>query len=172
MEYQALHATPWLHGSFWVFIAIVIFAVLAGRQIIGALTGMLDARTESVKMALAEAAQLKAEAEAMLEAAKARQQQAAEDARHILETAAAEAQRLAVELAEEARAAAARRERMALERIAAAEANALREVRAAAIDIATAALSGLLRDEFGPEADARLQDRAIANIPTALRQPV
>jgi len=172
MEYQALHPQPWLHGSFWVFVAIIVFAVFAGRKILDAINGMLDARTQSVRDALDEAARLKAEAEAMLEAAKAAQAQAIQDAKDILETAQAGAARMAAELAADAKTAAKWRERMALERIAAAEANAVKDVRAAAIDIATAAATAILREQFSAEADAAMIDHAIAGVPAALRQAV
>lgn len=159
----------YLHGSFWVFVAVVIFALLAGRQISRAIAAMLDERTAGVSAALAEAAQLKAEAEAILADAKARQKQAEDDAKKILETAHVEAANLAAALAVEAEAAAKRRERMAIDRIAAAEASALAEIRAAAIDVATAASTALLADTLGPEADAALIDKAIAAAPVALR---
>lgn len=172
MEYQALYGTPWQHGSFWVFIAIVIFVVLLGRKILAAINAMLDARTQSVQAALDEAAKLKAEAEAMLKDAKARQAQAAEDAKQILASAKTEAARMAAELAAEAEATAKRRERMAVERIAAAETAAVNDVRAVAIDIATAASAALLREGFGAEADAAMIDQAIAGAPAALRQAI
>ncbi|HYP62476.1 MAG TPA: F0F1 ATP synthase subunit B [Acidocella sp.] len=157
------------HGAFWVFVAVAIFALVAGRQIARAIAGLLDKRTASVSAALAEAAQLKAEAEAMLADAKDRQKQAEEDAKKILETAHVEAASLAAALAAEAEASAKRRERMALDRIAAAEASALAEIRATAIDVATAASTTLLAETFGPQADAALIDKAIAAAPTALR---
>jgi len=172
MEYQAFHHVPWEHGSFWVFVAIVIFSVLAGRKILGVIAAMLDARTQSVRDALDEAARLKAEAEAMLVEAKAAQAQSIEDAKNIIETAQAAAARMAAELAADARAAAKWRERMALERIAAAEASAVKDVRAAAIDVATAASAAVLRERFGAEADAALVDLAIAGVPAALRSQV
>lgn len=172
MEYQALHSDFWAHGVFWVFIAVVIFAALAGRKIIGALVGMLDARTKQVQDALDEAAQLKAEAEAMLRDAKNAQAQAAKDAEQILASATAEAARMAAALTAEAEATAKRRERMAMERIAAAEAAALKEVRAAAIDIATAASARLLHDNFGAATDAAMIDQSIAGVPAALRRTI
>ncbi|HEY1856465.1 F0F1 ATP synthase subunit B [Acidocella sp.] len=172
MEYQALHNTPWMHGSFWVFVAVVIFAILAGRRIVGVLTSMLDARTQQVRDALDEAANLKAEAEAMLLEAQAAQAQAIKDAEQILASAQAEAARMAAALAAEAQATAKRRERMAMERIAAAEASAVNEVRAAAIDIATAASAQLLRDTFGAAADAAMIDQSITGVPAALRQAI
>jgi F-type H+-transporting ATPase subunit b len=170
MEYQALNLTPWLHGSFWVAVAVVIFAFLAGRPIVAAITGMLDARTKAVQAALDEAAQLKVEAEVILAQAKAAQAQALIDAQAILESAHESAERLAAELATSAKNAAKWRERMALERIAAAEAAAVHDVRAAAIDIATAASSALLRDNFDAKADAAILDQAILGVPAALRQ--
>ncbi len=169
MEYDSLHVTPWTHGTFWVLVAVVIFAVLAARKLWAAIAGMLDARTRHIRETLAEAAQLKEEAEAMLAEAQARQAQAAADAKMILQTAHEEAARLAAELAGEAEATAARRERMALERIAAAEAQALKEVRAIAVDVATAASVRMLRENFGASADAALLDHAIQALPTALR---
>jgi F-type H+-transporting ATPase subunit b len=170
MEYQALYQAPWQHGSFWVFVAIVIFVVLLGRKILAAINGMLDARTQHVRNALDEAAKLKAEAEAILKDAKARQAQAMEDAKQILASAQAEAARMAAELAEEGQATAKRRERMALERIAAAEASAVNEVRAVAIDIATAASAALLREGLSVQADAAFIDQAISGVVGALRQ--
>lgn len=157
------------HGSFWVFVALVVFAIVAGRQIARIIGAMLDERGASVSAALAEASQLKTEAEAMLAEARKRQAQAEEDAKSILETAHVEAASLAASLAAEAEAAAKRREQMALDRIAAAEASAVAEIRATAIDIATAASTALLSDTFGPQADAALLDKAIAAAPAALR---
>ncbi len=52
MEYQAFHANPWQHGSFWVAVAIVIFALLFWRKIAVPFVGMLDARTNAVREAL------------------------------------------------------------------------------------------------------------------------
>lgn len=170
MEYQALSgAAFYTHGAFWVFVAVAVFAFLAGRKILSGIAGLLDARAKSVSDALAEAAQLKAEAEVILADAKARQAQAVEDAKQILATAQQEAASLAAALTAEAEAAAKRRERMAVERIAAAEAAAVNEVRAAAIDIATTASAALLRDGLGAQADATLIDHAIAGVPGALR---
>jgi F-type H+-transporting ATPase subunit b len=172
MEYQAFHAVPWAHGSFWVAVAIIIFAGLFARKIITALAGMLDARTAAVRASLNEAAALKAEAEALLADAQARQAQAVADARQIIESAQAEAAKISADLASEARAVAKRRERLALDRVAAAEKAALQEVRSMAIDVATAAAAQLLRSGFAAETEPAMIDHAIAGIPAALRQSV
>lgn len=171
MIYGALSGEAfYLHGAFWVAIAVVIFAAVAGRQVWRMIANLLDARTASVTAALAEAAQLKQEAQAILADAKARQAQAEADAKAILETAHVEAASLAAALAAEAEASAKRREKMAVDRIAAAEASALAEIRAVAIDVATSASAALLADQFGPAADAALLDNAIAGAPAALRR--
>jgi F-type H+-transporting ATPase subunit b len=172
MEYQALHAIPWEHGSFWVAVAIIIFAVLFGKKIVIPVTGMLDARTAAVRAALDEAASLRAEAEALLADAKTRQAQAISDAEKIREDAKAEAARTAAAYAKEARAVTRRRERLALDRIAAAEKAALQEVRSVAIDVATTAAAHLLRDGFAEDTRAAMIDQSIAAIPSALRQAV
>jgi F-type H+-transporting ATPase subunit b len=172
MEYQAFHTIPWQHGAFWVAIAIIVFAVLFADKIAMPVLAMLDARTQAVRDALDEAARLKAEAEAMLADAKARQQQAAEDARQILQTAHDEAVRMAADLAREAEASARWREKLAMERIAGAEKAAIADVRAAAIDIASTAAGTILRNTFGPMIDGKLLDNSIAQLPAALRQRV
>jgi F-type H+-transporting ATPase subunit b len=172
MEYQALHAIPWEHGSFWVAVAIIVFAVLFGKKIVIPVTGMLDARTAGVRAALDEASALRAEAEALLADAKLRQAQAIAEAEQIREAAKAEAARTATALAAEARAVTKRRERLALDRIAAAEKAALQEVRSVAIDVATTAASHMLRAGFAADTDTAMIDKAIAGVPAALRQAV
>jgi F-type H+-transporting ATPase subunit b len=172
MEYQAFHAVPWQHGSFWVFVAIVIFAVFFARKIITPINTMLDGRAKAVRDALAEAAALKAEAQTLLADAKARQAQANADAEDILASAQREAARLSESLLAEAQATAKRRERLALDRIAAAEKAAIAEVRSVAIDVATAASESLLRAGFAADADPAMIDKSITALPAALRQPV
>jgi F-type H+-transporting ATPase subunit b len=172
MEYHALTLAPWLTGTFWVTMAVLVFAVVFARKIAKPIAGMLDSRATSVRTALDEAANLKAEAQALLAEAKARQQQAIEDAKQILASAHAEAARMADELAKEAEATSKRRERMALDRIAAAEKAAIQEVRSVAVDIATAAATHLLQNGFAANAGPAMIDHAITGIPAALRQRI
>ena len=68
----------------------------------------------------------------------------------------------------EAEASAKRRERMAIERISAAERAAVDDVRLAAVDVATAATRDVLAEGLTADADARLIDQAIAQLPAAL----
>ena len=152
----------------WVAIAYITFFLLLGRKLWAAIAGMLDARTDAVRAELDEAKRLREEAEAMLRDASARRVAAIADANALLEGARAEAIRLAAAAEAEAKAAAARRERMALDRIAAAEKAAVDEVRIAAAEIAAAAAERVIREDFTAAADAALIDHAIGGLPSAL----
>jgi F-type H+-transporting ATPase subunit b len=172
MEYQAFTLLPWITGTFWVTAAVIVFLIIFGRRILGPVNGMLDGRAAIIRAALDEAAQLKAEAQAMLADAKARQEQAIADARQILASAHAEAGRISEELTREAEATARRRKQMAQDRIAAAEKAALHEVSNIAVDVATAAVAQLLRNGYAADINDSMIDHAIAGIPAALHQAV
>ncbi len=172
MEYHALTLLPWLTGTFWVTIAVLVFLVIFGGKIALPVNNMLDARAAGVRAALDEAAQLKAEAEALLADAKRRQEQAIADAKQILESAHAEAARMSEELTKEAEATAKRRKQMAMDRIAAAEKAALHEVSNVAVEVAGAAVAQLLRKGFAADKNDAMIDHAIAGIPAALHQAV
>ncbi len=172
MEYHALTLLPWITGTFWVTAAVVVFALIFGRRIASPVSKMLDARAGGVRAALDEAAQLKAEAQAMLADAKRRQEQAVSDAKQIVEFAHAEAARMAEDLTKEAEATATRRKQMAMDRIAAAEKAALQEVSNIAVDVAAAAVAQLLRNGFAADKADALIDHAITGIPAALHQRI
>jgi F-type H+-transporting ATPase subunit b len=165
---EAHHETFFGNPRTWVAVAFVIFFVIFGRTIRKAVVGILDKRADTVRAELAEASRLRQEAEAMLADATARREAAIAEAQQVLENAKAEAARVAAATAEETRAAATRRERMALDRIAAAEKQAVTDVRLAAADVAATAATRLIRDSFDANADAALLDHAIGTLPTAL----
>jgi F-type H+-transporting ATPase subunit b len=154
--------------SSWVLIAFVLFFVLFGRKLWGALAGLLDARAMTVKAELEEAARLRREAEAMLRDAEKQRTEALAEAKTLIDGARTEAGRVAAATAAEAEAAAKRREQMALDRIAAAEKAAVEEVRLAAAEVATAAARQVISEGLTAEADARLVDQAITRLPAAL----
>jgi F-type H+-transporting ATPase subunit b len=167
MQYETLMSMPWVHGAFWVLVAIVIFVVLFGRKIVVPVSAMLDQRAETVRQSLDEAARLRAEAQAMLEDAKKKREQALAEAKDILARAKEEAARAAAELAAEAEMRARARERMAQERIGSAQASAIAAVRTAAVEVAIAATAQALREGLSAAEDARLVDHAIAEVPSA-----
>lgn len=152
----------------WVLIAFVLFFVIFGGKLWSALTGMLDDRRNRVQAELDEASRLRQEAESMLREAETRRAEALREAQAMIEGAKAEATRVAAAAAAEAEASARRREQMAMDRIAAAEKAAVDEVRLTAAEIATVAARQVIADGLSPEADARLIDSAITQLPSAL----
>jgi F-type H+-transporting ATPase subunit b len=152
----------------WVVIAFILFFVLFGKKLWGALAAMLDARAVKVRAELEEATQLRQEADKMLRDAEKQREEALADAKALIDGAKAEAARIAAAAAREAESSARRREQMALDRIAAAEKAAVDEVRLNAADIATAAARQVLAEQLTPDADAVLIDQAISQLPAAL----
>jgi F-type H+-transporting ATPase subunit b len=152
----------------WVGIAFVLFFVIFGRRLWAALAQMLDDRASKVRTELEEAARLRQEAEAMLRDAEARRAEALRDAQALIAGARTEADRVASAAAAEAEASARRREQMAMDRIAAAEKSAVDEVRLTAAEIATAAARQVIAEGLSADADSRLIDHAITQLPSAL----
>lgn len=167
MQYESLMSIPWSHGTFWVFVALVIFAILFGRKILTPVMGALDQRAVTVRQSLEEASRLKIEAESLLADARKKRAEAIAEAKDILERAKEEAARTAAELTAEAEQRAKARERMVQERIEAAQASAVAEVRNTAIEVAIAATTEALRTGLSTAQDATLVDHAIAEVPAA-----
>ncbi|MSP05784.1 MAG: F0F1 ATP synthase subunit B [Acetobacteraceae bacterium] len=153
----------------WVAIAVVLFLVIFGRKVWSTLTQTLDDRASAVQAELEEAARLRREAEALLQEAQVRRHAALREAQSLLEGAQAEATRVTAAAAAEAEASAKRRERMAMDRIAAAEKAAVDEVRITAAEVATAAARDVISQTLTAEADAKLVEHAIGQLPAALR---
>lgn len=158
-----------MNPEFWVLVAFLIFFGLFGKTLWRAIAAMLDSRAAAIRLELDEAAKLRAEAERMLQEAQAARAAALEEARAVVLAARAEAQRLSEAAHAEAEASAKRRERMALDRIAAAEKAAITEMQQTAADIAVHAARAVIAETLSADEDAALQDRAIANLPRALR---
>ncbi len=154
----------------WVAAAFVVFFLLFGRKLWGAIAQMLDDRAARIRAELDEATRLRTEAEAMLKDAQARRDAAVTEAKQLLDGAKVEAARLVQQAAAEAEAAARRREQMAMDRIAAAEKAAVDEVRTTAAEVATIAARQVMADGLSAEADGRLIDQAFTQLPAALAQ--
>jgi F-type H+-transporting ATPase subunit b len=158
-----------MNAEFWVLVAFLIFFGVFGGQIWRALAAMLDSRAESIRIELAEAANLRAEAEQMLREAQAARQAALDEARDIINRGRAEAVRIAEAAHAEVEAQAARRERLALDRISAAEKAAVTEVRQTAAEIAASAARAVIASTLTAQEDGALIDHAIGALPKALR---
>lgn len=155
--------------EFWVLVSFVVFFVVFGRRLWAAVTGMLDGRAAAIRAELDEAQRLRQEAEGMLADAERARTAALAEAEAVLARSHAEAAHVAAAAATEAEASAKRRERVALERIAAAEKAALDDVRRTAADIATQAARMVIAEGLGEERENAILDRAIADLPRALR---
>jgi F-type H+-transporting ATPase subunit b len=103
--------------SFFIFLATIIFFVLFGRAALKALKGVLEKRIEAIKTQLAEAQNLKEEAQNILAISKGKQSKAYEEAQQIIDHAKAEANLLKQTSLKECELILERRETMALERI-------------------------------------------------------
>jgi len=160
----------WAEPRTWVALCFIVFFVLFGRRLWAALASMLDNRAAQVRAQLEEAARLREEAEAMLRDAEKQRSEALAEAKAMIEGARTEAARVSANTAAEAEAAARRREQMALDRIAAAEKAAVDEVRQTAAEVATRATREVIAEGLTPDADGRLIDHAITQLPSALAQ--
>ena len=152
----------------WVVLAFILFFVVFGKKLWAALAAILDARATSVRAELEEASRLRREAESMLRDAEKQRADALSDAKTLIEGARAEAARVSSAAAADAESSAKRREQMAIDRIAAAEKAAVDDVRLAAVDVATTAARQVIAEGLSADADSKLIDDAIAQLPTAL----
>jgi len=159
-----------LHNpEFWVLVSFVVFFALFGGKLWAAIAKSLDGRAEQIRAELAEALRLRTEAETMLSEASRARQEALVEAAQVLERSRIEAAHVAEAAMAEADASAKRRERVAVERIAAAEKAAIAEIRQTAADIATEAAREVIGQGIGEERETAILDRAIADLPRALR---
>jgi F-type H+-transporting ATPase subunit b len=155
-----LDSYAWIGGLAFACFVAVLWRFGAFRMIGSA----LDDQAAKVKADLAEAAALKAEAEAMKARAAAEAAEAKARSEAMIANAEAEAKRIVAQSAVDAEAAIARRTRMAEDRIAAETRSAEAALRARAADIAVKAAQVLIAERAGrPELEA-LTDSAIASL--------
>lgn len=150
--------------TFWVAVAFVLFFVLFGKKIGGALIGKLDERSDRIRNELDEAVRLREEAQELLATSQRQKRESAHEAQRLLEQAAKEAERATKDAEGRLVEQLARREQLAKEKIAQAEARAIEDIRDHAIDIAMAATTEVIAsglDETGANA---LIDRAIVGL--------
>lgn len=165
-EHAAGHETLLGMDSYgWVGLAFLAFVLLLWK--LGSfkmISGALDSQAEKVKADLAEAAALKAEAEAMKVRAAAEQAEAEAGAKSMLANAEVEAKRIVEQAVIDADTAIARRTKLAEDRINAEVRSAEAELRARAADITVKAAQALLAERAGKGELAELTDAAIAGL--------
>ena len=155
-----LGAEGWVYVGLTIFLFLAIFVAKAPKKI----TDTLDQRIADTKRKLDEATAIRAEAEALLAQAKARDAASAGDAAAIVAQAETEAAAMLAKAEADLTDLIARRQTMAEDKIAAAERGAIAEVRALAADAATRAAAAILAERHGAESDKALVDRTIAGL--------
>lgn len=159
----------YLHNpEVWIAIGFVLFLILAYKPGSKALVGGVDARIDKIKAQLAEAASLRAEAEAALQAAEKRQRDVVAEAEKLLAEARTDAERTKAHMLSEIEHLTSRRQKDALDKIAQAESQALAEVRRLAADVAIAATAQVLAAHVKGKAGDALIDQAIADLPARI----
>ncbi len=147
----------------WVGLAFLAFFLLLWKLgAFKAITGALDSQAEKVKADLAEAASLKAEAEAMKARAAAEAAEAESSAKAMLANAEVEAKRIVEQAVIDADDAIGRRTKLAEDRINAELRTAEAELRARAADITVKAAEVLLAERSKKGELAGLTDASIA----------
>lgn len=150
--------------EFWLWIALVaLIALVVWKGRVGILAG-LDVKVERIRLAIAEAESLKAEAEKTLAEYKRKQRDALAEAERIVAHAKHEAEEIREQQLAQLKETLARREQLAMERVAQAEANAVRAVQAGAVDAAIAATAELVRSRMDQERASALIDSSIEEV--------
>ncbi|HEX8262073.1 MAG TPA: F0F1 ATP synthase subunit B [Allosphingosinicella sp.] len=164
-EHHPLPTALGLDAPQWIALAmVVVFAILIWKRVPALIGKALDSKIAAIRAQLDEAAQLRAEAEAIKAEYEARAAQADAEAATVLERARAEAEGIVRQAESDAAALVERRSRMAEDKIAAAERAAVEEVRAKAARAAAAAAESLIREKLDAGADKALVDRTIAGL--------
>lgn len=163
-----LHHMPTAFGisapGFVALSMLVVILLLLWKKVPALIGRMLDAKIATIRHDLDEAAALRAEAEALLAKAEARDKASAGDAAAIVAHAEAEAATLISEAQAHAAELVARRGKMAEDKIGAAERLAIAEVRAHAAEAAARAASSIIAERHDAAADQPLVDRTIAGL--------
>lgn len=166
----APHAEPKALGmdaTAWVSLAMVIvIALLLWKKVPAAIGKALDRKIEGIRQQLDEAAQLRAEAEALRNEYQAKAASAEAEAAAMVERARHEAEAIVRQAQADSDALIERRARMAEDKIAAAERHAIDEIRARAATAAAAAAERLIRAEMDAATDRAVVDRTIAGLGT------
>lgn len=157
-----------LDAEFWAVVALVIFlAIVVYLRVPGLLTKALDGQIKKIEDDLAEAARLRAEAQALLDSYANKRSQAEAEAKGIVTAAREEADRLAREAATALEQLIQRRTKAVEEKIAQAEQQAVAEVRSRSADVAVEAARVLLTNQMATKGEA-LVTQAIQDVAAKL----
>lgn len=165
---DAVHADPsalGLNATAWVALAMLfVLAIMLWKKVPAAIGRGLDKKIAGIREQLDEAAQLRAEAEALKAEYQAKAAGAAAEAAVMIERAQHEADAILEQARQDSEALVERRAKMAEDKIGAAERAAIAEVRAKAASAAATAAETLIRTKHDAKADKAMVDSAIAGL--------
>jgi F-type H+-transporting ATPase subunit b len=154
-----------LDAPAYVALAMVaVILIFVWKKVPSAIAAALDRKIGTIRAQLEEAANLRAEAEALKAEYQAKAEAADGERRTMLERARHEADSIVAQAKSDTAALIERRARMAEDRIGAAERHAIVVVRARAAGAAAAAAARLVAEEVDGAADKALVDRAIEEL--------
>ena len=153
-----------INETAWVAISFVIFIVLVWKRAGAMLTGMLDKRTEQIRNTLAEAEQLRNEAQDELKKYQKLSREANKEAERITADALAAAEKIRENAEKAAELSIERKQSQATAKIKAMEAEAVEELRSRAAELAVAAAGDLIAGKLNKKKNAELIKKDIASI--------
>jgi F-type H+-transporting ATPase subunit b len=158
-----------MEPEFWVAVGfVIVIGLLLYLGVPKMVAKMLDDRAATIQAELAEAARLRAEAEALLADYKRRAANAENEAAAILTEARADAERIAGEMRVALAAQIERRGQQAQDKIAQAEAAAMAEIRALAADAAAGAAEKLIAARMDEKRAGVLVEQSLKDLGSQL----
>lgn len=163
-----VHAAPTalgLSAPAWISLAmLVVIAIIIWKKVPAAIGKALDSKIDVIREQLAEAEQLRKDAEALKAEYEVKAKSAEKEAAAIVDRAKHEAEAIVSQAKVNAEALIERRQRMAEEKIAAEERAAVESLRATAADAAREAAGRLIRERIDAKADEAIVGDAIRSI--------
>jgi F-type H+-transporting ATPase subunit b len=149
----------------WVALAmLLVFAIALFAKVPSIIAGMLDRKIAAIRNDLDEAANLRAEAEALRAEYEAKARGIDKEIAELRVSAKRQADEIVARAKQDATAMIARHQAVAEEKIASAERAVIAEIRGRGADVAAAAAAQLIADKHGADADRALVDDAIAGL--------
>jgi len=154
-----------LNPGGWVALAmLVVFAIMIWQRVPRAIGRALDDKIKLIRDQLAEAEELRKEAEALKAEYEKKAKSIDKDRKALLERAKHEADEIVAKAKTDAEALIERRTRMAEDKIAAEERAAVEQLRATAVDAAARGAARLIAERHDTATDSKLVDQAIGEI--------
>ena len=143
---------------------LIVIAIMIAKKVPAAIAKALDSKIDVIRKQLAEAEQLRKDAEALKAEYEAKAKAADSEAATIIDRAKHEAEAIVTQARTNAGALVERRQRMAEDKIAAEERHAIEQLRSTAADAARTAAAKLIRERHDAASDEALVAGAIRSM--------